>query len=83
MMPMVDQVIEKGADYLFCRAPHWESGKKIVEECFANVTYSNDRTYFTTDPALSNLRGIVLFARYDRFCIVNNLNVDDGNWLVA
>ena len=83
MKPMVDQAIEKGADYLFYRAPLWESWQEIVEECFADVTYSNGRTYFTTDPVLRKLRGIVLFARYNEFCIVNNLNVDDGNWLVA
>lgn len=83
MTPMVNQALEKGAHYLFCRVPGWQTWQEIVEECFGFVTYTNGRTYFTADPGLRDLRGIVLFTRYDSFCIVNNLNSGAGAWLIA
>ena len=83
MIPMVEQAREKGADYLFCRTPRWEGWPTIVASCFAPVSYSNGRTYFTDDSRIQGLRGIVLFSRYDDFCIVNNVNEGTGTWLVA
>jgi hypothetical protein len=83
MIPMVDQAREKGADYLFCRTPGWEGWPSIVESCFAPVSYSNGQTYFTDDPRMHGLHGIVLFSRYNDFCVVNNINEGAGAWLVA
>jgi len=83
MIPMVDQAREKGADYLFCRTPGWEGWPTIVTNCFAPVLYSNGRTYFTDDSRMRGLCGIVLFSRYDNFCVVNNIKEGSGTWLVA
>jgi hypothetical protein len=83
MIPMVDQARDKGANYLFCRTPGWEDWTTVAEECFSDILYSNGRTYFTKDLRLHNLHGIVLFSRYDDFCIVNNVNLGNGAWLVA
>jgi hypothetical protein len=81
MVSMVEQAREKGADYLFCRTPKWEGWPAIVSNCFASVSYSNGRTYFTGDSRIHGLRGIVLFSRYDDFCVVNNLNEGNSAWL--
>jgi len=83
MVPMVDQAREKGADYLFCWTPGWESWPTIIESCFAPVSYSNGRTHFTDDTRMQGLHGIVLFSRYNDFCVVNNINEGAGAWLVA
>jgi hypothetical protein len=83
MKPMTIQAREKGADYLFCRTPKWGNWRDIVGRCFANVTCKNAQTYFTSDRTVLDLRGIVLFSRYDDFCIINNLNAKDGARIVA
>lgn len=83
MIPMAEQASEKGADYLFCRVQAWEGWPDTVAECFGPATYKNERTYFVATPDMNDLRGIVLFSRYDEFCIINNLAVDRGGWLAA
>lgn len=83
MIPMVDQAREKGADYLFCRTPGWEDWPTVVNACFSHISYSNGRTYFAEDHRMHSLFGIVLFSRYDSFCIVNNAKEGNGAWLVA
>ena len=83
MVPMVQQAILKGADYLICRVTGWEGWPKIVEKCFERLMYSNGATYFIRDQRFGSLDGIILFSHYNDFCIVNNLKVKEGNWLVA
>lgn len=83
MKPMTTQAIEKGADYLFCRTPKWGDWAEIVGKCFTSVRYRNARTYFTLDATMLALGGIVLFSRYDDFCVINNLHAKDRPWLSA
>lgn len=82
-VPMVNQAIAKGADYLLCRVSRWEGWQEIVEGCFGRVTWSGERTCFAPEGCLQGLRGVVLFSRYDDFCIVNDPSAKDGAWLVA
>jgi len=83
MVPMVQQALLKGADYLMCRVPRWKSWPDILGECFPRLTHTGGKTYFADDVRLGVLSGIVLFARYDDFCIVNNLRARVTNWLRA
>jgi hypothetical protein len=83
MVPMVEQAIEKGADYLLCRVSSGDGWPEIVEQCFGHVTYTTNRTCFAADESLRGLRGVVLFSRYDDFCIVNNSSVEAEACLVA
>lgn len=83
MVPMVQQAVLKGADYLMCRVTGREGWSNIVEKCFEYSTYTNGVTYFANDPRLGSLDGVILFSRYDNFCVVNNLRIKVRNWLVA
>ncbi len=83
MVPMVPQAILKGADYLMCRVTNWKDWPEIVEHCFQEFTHTGGVTYFADDLRLGALNGIVLFARYDDFCIINNLRARARNWLRA
>ena len=83
MTPMVQKAAKQGADYLVCRVPKWVDWTKIVEKVFEDTSYSNGVTYFSKDPRLDPLEGVVLFAKYDDFCIVNNLRARTRNWLAA
>jgi len=83
MIPMVRQAAKKGAHYLVCRVPRWFDWTKIVEEIFEDSSQNSGVTYFSKDPRLDSLEGVVLFARYDDFCIVNNLRAGTWNWLTA
>lgn len=81
MTPMVQQAAEKGADYLVCRVPKWQDWTKAMEEIFAESSHNSGVTYFSKDPRLDKLEGVVLFRTYDDFCIVNNLAAGTRNWL--
>jgi hypothetical protein len=83
MVPMVEQAIEKGADYLLCRVSCWDGWEELVEECFGHVTWTTPRTCFAPEGGLKGLRGVVLFSRYDDFCVVNNPSCEDEAWLVG
>jgi hypothetical protein len=83
MTPMVQKAAEKGADYLVCRVPKWGDWTKVVGEIFEDFSYNKRVTYYSKDPRLDLLEGMVLFARYDDFCIVNNLRARTRNWLAA
>jgi hypothetical protein len=63
---------EKGADYLTARVPSSGPWGDLVNECFDFATQDGPRSYSVRDAALSGLRGLILFSRYDRFCIVND-----------
>ncbi len=85
MQPLVPQAIDKGADYLFLRIPRVESAEwgEIVQGLFLNQAYKLrcDRLYVTSDQALQGLCGIVLFARYDDFCIVGTSEAEAAMWI--
>jgi hypothetical protein len=83
MKPMVEEADEKGADYLFCRVPRWEDWAEIIGKCFADIEERDARTFFSRDTTMLSLSGIVLFSRYDDFCIINNLRMTDRSWLLA
>lgn len=83
MTPMVQQAIEKGADYLLCRVSPWDGWQEIVEGCFGPVTWINPRASFAPAGCFGGLRGAVLFSRYDDFRIVNNPSTEGGSWIVA
>lgn len=83
MVPMVQQAVQKGADYLVCRVTAWEVWPEVVKECFGTHRYVNGATFFVADERLGAFDGVILFSRYDSFCIVNNMNAEHRNWLVA
>lgn len=83
MIPKVIDAEEKGADYLICRVPDNDPWDEIVDGCFKQLSYRNDLTFFTKDENLRTLSGIVLFAKYNNFCIINNLNSGKKNWLAV
>ena len=84
MTPMVQKATKKGADYLVCRVPKWGASlTESVKKVFEYTSYSNGVTYFSKDPRLDPLEGVILFATYDDFCIVNNLRARTRNWLAA
>jgi hypothetical protein len=83
MTPMVQQAADKGADYLVCRVSKWVDWTTTVGEIFAVSSHISGVTYFSKDPRLDPLEGVVLFARYDDFCIVNNLRAKTQNWPAA
>lgn len=82
MEPMVKQAISKGADYLVCRVPSWDKMGTIVEKCFDGLLYRNGITYFVEDERMGPLTGIILFSRYDNFCVINNPNSTTSNFIV-
>lgn len=84
MKPKVKEAEEKGADYLICRVPSHDSLNAIVECCFEKIVDSSGKlTYYIEDSRIENLCGIILFHRFDRFCIINNINADIKNWISA
>jgi len=83
MVPMVQKAIDKGADYLMYRVTSWGDWAHIVEDCFSDTVQAQGATYFSSDPRLGSLSGVILFARYDHFCIINNSQSDAKNWISA
>jgi len=81
MVPMVKQAEKKGADYLICNVPGWDTFNEIVEGCFEELNFRNRLTFFTRDVRFGSLSGIVLFTKYDNFCIINNLQPRNQNWI--
>jgi len=74
MTPMAKQAQNKGADYLMCRVPAWDSLHTIINRSLSPVTRIKDHIYESADPRLGTLSGIVFFHKYDRFSIVNRSN---------
>ncbi|MBN2520089.1 MAG: hypothetical protein JXB17_06270 [Bacteroidales bacterium] len=76
MIPMVKQAENKGADYLVCRVPDWSdyTFKEIVKKCFKEIKIEKECEYIVDDYRFGNLTGIILFNRYDKFAIINNIN---------
>lgn len=72
MKPMVEQAREKGADFLMCRVEPGGPWVDLVQESFESVSPMTTRSFAVNAPRLHGLSGVVLFSRYDRFCIVHN-----------
>jgi hypothetical protein len=83
MKPMVQEAIEKGADYLLCRVSPWDGWHEIIEGCFGRVDWTRPRACFAPKSCFRDLRGVVLFSRYDDCCVVNNPATEDGSWLLG
>ncbi len=81
MMPKVQEAIDKGADYLLCRVSRWDGWHEIVEGCFGRVDWISPWACFAPESCLRDLRGVVLFSRYDDFCVINNPATEDDPWL--
>jgi len=81
MVPMVQKAQKKGADYLICRIHGCDLFNEIVNECFDEVKLSRGLTYVSGDSRLGSLRGVILFAIQDKFCIINNSNAVIKNWI--
>lgn len=71
MQPMVDQAIEKGADYLICEGPSFCPPSEIAWQCFECVEEWSDRELLVRDPRLAGLRGLILFRGPERLLIAN------------
>ncbi|NQV19503.1 MAG: hypothetical protein HQ534_13300 [Armatimonadetes bacterium] len=80
MIPMVSQAELKGADYLCCNIPDWDdySFDLLVKSFFEKYTKKTLIKYETTDNKMKKLKGIILFNRYDKFCIINQSGFDSG-----
>lgn len=72
MISMVTQVEQKGADYLCCRIPDWDSYDLMIESFFEKYKKITATEYETTDKKMKKLKGIILFCKYDKYCIINN-----------
>ncbi|MBL7148488.1 MAG: hypothetical protein ISS80_00265 [Candidatus Cloacimonetes bacterium] len=73
MIPMVSQAEQKGADYLCCKIPDWDDYNydQIMECSFEKYKKITPTEYETTDKKMKRLKGIILFSRYDKYCIIN------------
>jgi len=80
---MVREAEKKGADYLVCRLS--EAGlpslRNIVEVCFQQIQTSSPFVYYSYDPRLRAMSGVLLFTSHDKFLVVNNSNAKKKNWI--
>lgn len=72
------EAYSKGADYLITRVEPLGPWRDLVTECFGRVVQEAPRTYSLSGATLGGLRGLILFSRHDRFCIVNDPRSRDG-----
>ncbi len=73
MIPMVVQAIEKGADYLICKIPKWDTYTDIIGAFFNDYYWVSKKVVEVEDEKLSGLVGMILFDKFNDFCIVNNV----------
>lgn len=76
MVPKVRQAYDQGADYLISRLEPGGSWSAFVEEIFPNARPIGTGAFLVDDPALAGLQGIILFSKYDSFCIINSAAAD-------
>lgn len=82
MVPKVREVQEeKGADYLICRIPCWDPISDVAQKCFDHCTQSGRRSFRSQEQRLGQLRGVILFTDHANFCVVNNENSREPNWI--
>ncbi len=76
MVPMVAAALEKGADYLICMVPMWEPLESVATQCFKNLyrTSRAPQSFVSGDSSIENLRGVILMAGHDNFCLINSAN---------
>ena len=70
---MVVQAIEKGADYLICKIPKWDTYTDIIGAFFNDYYWVSKKVVEVEDEKLSGLVGMILFDKFNDFCIVNNV----------
>lgn len=85
MSPMAHEAEKKGADYLVCRVASWPDlrVRDIVKGCFQPVQRSSPFVYYSCDPRLGTMSGVLLFTSHDRFLVVNNSNAKNKNWIIV
>lgn len=81
MESMVVQALNKGADYLICHIPGWDSFEKIVDSCFSKIVLKQGNNFLVDDDRLNQLMGIILFHTYYDFCIINNSKFDNDSFI--
>ena len=73
MIPMVESARQKGADYLVVMVPGWELLETIVANCFRSyrcLSQTAQKHFFSNDPRLQDLRGVILLSEDGSFCVV-------------
>ena len=78
---MVGQAIEKGADYLICKIPKWDSYADIINAFFNDYNWVSKNVVEVADEKLGGLVGMILFDKHDDYCIVNNIHSSKSMWV--